>query len=583
MNPGFARSIVGTFGALTLFALIPGLYLVRNAARTAGIFRDLDRSNRVLRSAQEVHAGLLGVQAASRGHLLTGDVSYLGPRVEAFREIDGHLRRLQEATADRPAQLDRSRRIAALWRDYSAMLEQRIASRRRPDFTPDTLADDLRAGKTMMDEAVGLLAAIRTAERTLAEDYALAAGINVRLQLYVALLIGAGAAGAVAYGGVRTVREYRARAAAESRLQELNQDLERRVADRTAALRQERDFSATVLDCLPGVFYCYDQDRRFVRWNRNLEAVTGYGAAELARLDPLDLFGADERPLVAERIAQVFATGSGEVEADFRAKDGTRTPYFFTGRRIDIGGRAHLIGVGIDLSARRQAEDRLRAERNRTRVLASRLLEVQESERRQLARDLHDDLGQTLTALKITLAAVPPAGPTPPPGLDLVDRALQQTRALSLNLRPPLLDDLGLVPALRWLADQQSRQTGRDVVVAAEPPPARAAPAAETACFRIAQEALTNALRHSRGPVTLGLQESGGQLVLTVRDEGPGFDHTAARAKAVQGGSLGLLGMEERAALVGGTIAWHTAPGAGTEVRASFPLAADTGGHNPTS
>lgn len=123
-----------------------------------------------------------------------------------------------------------------------------------------------------------------------------------------------------------------------------------------ATIRRERDFSQAVLDSLPGVLYCYDESLRFLRWNRNFESVTGYGGTEVANLSPLDLFAAEDRALVSERIHEVFEKGASDVEADFLAKDGTRTPYYFTGVATHIDGRPHLVGVGIDVSRRRAAE-----------------------------------------------------------------------------------------------------------------------------------------------------------------------------------------------------------------------------------
>jgi PAS domain S-box-containing protein len=142
---------------------------------------------------------------------------------------------------------------------------------------------------------------------------------------------------------------------------------ERRQAERI--VREERDFSKAVLNSLPGVFYLYDESRRFLRWNKNFEAVTGYTGEEIAALHPLDFFTDADRELLDARIAHVFAHGSSEAEADFVAKDGHRTPYYFTGVRAELDGRACLVGVGIDITARRQAEAEHRASEERYRTL----------------------------------------------------------------------------------------------------------------------------------------------------------------------------------------------------------------------
>lgn len=327
----------------------------------------------------------------------------------------------------------------------------------------------------------------------------------------------------------------------------------------------------------------WDVPGNHITWSRWHEQLWGYRPGEFdgsmaafsCRVHPDDLPGVNAE-------IQRCQAQRAPFEREYRVIWPDGSTHWVQGRGEfvfgDDGQPLRMRGVVMEVTARKLVEQALAAERARALALARRLVEVQESERRQLARDLHDELGQTLTALKINLHASQPAAAPLSTGLDLIDRALQQTRALSLSLRPPLLDDLGLEAALRWLTDQQVRETGRTVTLAADPLPARPRPEIETACFRIAQEALTNALRHSQGPVALGLRPQGGRLLLTVRDEGPGFDHVAARARAIQGGSLGLLGMEERAALAGGAIEWRTAPGQGTEVSASFPLAENTGG-----
>jgi PAS domain S-box-containing protein len=122
------------------------------------------------------------------------------------------------------------------------------------------------------------------------------------------------------------------------------------------AVRHERDFSEAVLNSLPGVFYLYDQNGRFLRWNKNFEQVTGYTAEEMKTLHPLDFFAGAEKDLVAARINEVLQKGASSVEADFLSKDGRKTPYYFTGVLAQIDGQNCVVGVGIDVTARKQAE-----------------------------------------------------------------------------------------------------------------------------------------------------------------------------------------------------------------------------------
>jgi PAS domain S-box-containing protein len=124
-------------------------------------------------------------------------------------------------------------------------------------------------------------------------------------------------------------------------------------------LRDEKQFSDTMIESMPGVFYFYDDTGRFLRWNRNFETVTGYSGEEIARMHPRDFFAPDVQPLLERRIAEVFTAGESSVEAPFLAKDGTATPYFFTGRRVEFEGRRCLVGVGIDTSRLHRVEQRL--------------------------------------------------------------------------------------------------------------------------------------------------------------------------------------------------------------------------------
>ena len=273
-------------------------------------------------------------------------------------------------------------------------------------------------------------------------------------------------------------------------------------------------------------------------------------------------------------LAEIAATGvCTPIEKEYIRKDGTRVPILAGGASLGDNTNEGVSFV-LDITTLKHAKNALLGAHQQQRALSRRLLKVQETERRKIARDLHDELGQILTAVKINLQTVQPAADGPlTQSVALVDRALQQTRSLTLALHPPLLDDLGLVPALRWLVDAQAQQAGCRITLAAEALPKRPAPAVETACFRIAQEAVTNAQRHAQAHlIAVELLLVGDELHLTVRDDGIGFDLAAARTRALRGASLGVLGMEERVTLAGGRIGWASATGSGTTVRATFPL-----------
>ena len=162
-----------------------------------------------------------------------------------------------------------------------------------------------------------------------------------------------------------------------------------------------------------------------------------------------------------------------------------------------------------DITERKRSEEALRDYAERLQVLSRRVVEVQEEERRHLARELHDEIGQVLSAVSVNLHAVKGASaasarPRLEECLDIVDRAIQQVRTLALDLRPSMLDDLGLAAALRWLADRQAQRAGLVAHFTAQSSGAPLPPDLATACYRVAQEALTNVVRHAGRDNRLG-------------------------------------------------------------------------------
>jgi PAS domain S-box-containing protein len=251
-------------------------------------------------------------------------------------------------------------------------------------------------------------------------------------------------------------------------------------------------------------------------------------------------------------------------------------PGAFTPEGADVASEvAHSLAIAIQQA---RLFEQVRDSRERLQALSRRLVEVQEEERRRLTRELHDEIGQTLTAVKINLQTMQRlanggvAAPRLEESIAVVERALQQVRSLALDLRPSLLDDLGLVATLRWYVDRQAQLAGFRARFLADPPEMHLVPELEVTCFRVAQEALTNVMRHAQAQeVEVRLRRQDGELELTVRDDGRGFDVQAALDSAVAGTSMGLLGMQERVLLASGQIDIVSAPGRGTEIQVRFP------------
>jgi signal transduction histidine kinase len=248
----------------------------------------------------------------------------------------------------------------------------------------------------------------------------------------------------------------------------------------------------------------------------------------------------------------------------------------------------HALRLEQEVSQRLDAERSLHDSRRQLQSLSRQLLRTQETERRHLARELHDEIGQALTALKINLQGLQRGLNTSPlrAGLDdsigIVERTLEQVRNLSLALRPSMLDDIGLSAALRWYLDRQAQRAGLAVQATLDPLTQPLDPDVETACFRLVQEAVTNVVRHARArSIRVTMCQTGMALELAIRDDGAGFDVAAAKERAAHGASLGLLGMHERVTLLGGEFDIASTLGEGTTVRVRIPLPTTPTSHDP--
>lgn len=223
-------------------------------------------------------------------------------------------------------------------------------------------------------------------------------------------------------------------------------------------------------------------------------------------------------------------------------------------------------------------EKRARAAEGEMRELSQKLVQAQEAERKRLSLELHDQVGQMLTAVRMEISNLGRIGPNDPERFrehvlqakQVAEGAMKTVRDLAMGLRPSMLDDLGLGPALEWLCREFSRTSGIPADVEIQGSLGQLTEAQKTGLFRVVQESLTNVMRHARARhVTVRLAESGGRLELAVEDDGRGMQS----GKVCRG--LGLLGMEERIRKLGGVFAVESAPGAGTKIRAEIPLAGE--------
>jgi len=244
------------------------------------------------------------------------------------------------------------------------------------------------------------------------------------------------------------------------------------------------------------------------------------------------------------------------------------------------GSISTLFGTAQDITERKQAENAFRDSSVQLRALSRRLVELQESERRELSRELHDRVGQNLTALKINIDMLQPALASQgnedvlarvADSAALLESTMDTIENVMSELRPPMLDDHGLAAALDWHARKFSRRTGIAVVVHASEPAVQPAPQVQIALFRIAQEALNNIAKHAGARhAEIALDQENGDCVMSVRDDGIGFDVGENASDKLKTG-IGMVTMRERSQALGGRFEVQALPERGTRLSVRVP------------
>jgi PAS domain S-box-containing protein len=387
---------------------------------------------------------------------------------------------------------------------------------------------------------------------------------------------------------------------ANQELRRARDELEIRVAQRTAqlaqanevlleeigerrrteeALRKSEGMLRGLFEFAPDTVVVVDRAGRIARVNAQIVAMFGYSQDELLS-KPVELLLPDRfrqghmrhrADYTAEPHTRTMGAG---LELQGRRKDGSEFPVDIMLSPIDTKEGHLVIAVVRDITRRKQAEEAQREHGERMKILSRRLMEVQESERRSIARELHDEIGQALTGLKLTLemgARLPPEQVSEYFGraLAVVNEIMARARKLSLDLRPGMLDDLGLLPAVLWHIEHYTAQTGVRVDFKHTGLEGRRfTPEIETAAYRIVQEALTNVARHAVvSEAAVRLWADNNRLALQIEDQGAGFDTESVFAAR---DTSGLAGMRERAMLLGGQLTVESRPGIGTRLTAEL-------------
>ncbi|MBI4455668.1 MAG: PAS domain S-box protein [Acidobacteria bacterium] len=307
----------------------------------------------------------------------------------------------------------------------------------------------------------------------------------------------------------------------------------------------------------------------------------GYSREEFAKLRISDYEAVEKPEETKARIKRILSKGGDEFETKHRTKQGEIRYVGVTVRWLELADHPLLHCIFHDITQHKQSEQQLTESHTELRRLAEHLRSVREEERADAARAIHDELGQALTILKMDLTGLQnklsreggPLEQSPSEKITsmsrLVDETIKSVRRIAADLRPAVLDDLGIVAAIEWKARELQEKTGIECKLTVEPRDITLDRDRSTDVFRIFQEAMTNVIRHANASKTeIGLRLRDGSLVLEVEDNGRGI----TKDEISNTKSFGLLGVRERALAWGGEVAIHSAPGEGTKLTVRIPV-----------
>jgi two-component system sensor histidine kinase UhpB len=345
----------------------------------------------------------------------------------------------------------------------------------------------------------------------------------------------------------------------------------------------ERDhFNVIVETALVGIYVIQDDLFRYV--NPAMARMFGYQLDELVdQVNVLDLIHPEDREGVAMRIRQRFAGQVATTPHMARGitRNGEIIHFESLARPVTYKGMLAISGTLINVTKCVLAQENIEKHRRQLQRLSAQLIAAREAESKRISQELHDVIGQSLTAISINLAQIKQdlSVDVPVAVLErlvesetLITQTLTQTRKLSQELRPTMLDDLGLIPTLRWYIHQFEKRLNIHVVFISSGIPQQFSQDLETVVYRIIQEGLTNIARHAQASeVDVKLDYQTDRLLLTISDDGIGFDADQVYRSRPANDHLGLLGMQERISLFKGALRVDSFPGKGTTLRISFP------------
>lgn len=372
-------------------------------------------------------------------------------------------------------------------------------------------------------------------------------------------------------GSVCVARDLSERKKAEMELKRAREELERRSHDLERQVRKRTREINSIIRYTPAIVYLKDKDALYKMINSRYEELFGLRNEEIQGKSDYDIFPPEVAGRMRARDLEILRERRPwQGEETIPQKDGVHTYLSVKFPLFDEQGEVSgLCGIATDITELKKAQEQMRR-------FSGSILTSQEKERAAIARELHDELGQVLTALRMDAVWLhervkgrdAKAAERAAAMCQLIDSTIDEVRALATRLRPGVLDDLGLLEALEWYTSEFNKRTGISCTFRHRNVP-RVENLVATAAYRIAQEALTNVARHSMASqVSVSLQVKDNLLTLAVTDNGCGFDVR----RMAESDCLGLAGMRERASLVGGSLEIQSRPGKGTRVCFKLPF-----------
>ncbi|MCX6010096.1 MAG: PAS domain S-box protein [Chloroflexi bacterium] len=344
------------------------------------------------------------------------------------------------------------------------------------------------------------------------------------------------------------------------------------------ALRTSQENYEELFTNASDAIWVHDMDGKIVIANKACEKVTGYSPDGLIGKSVSELMAPDALIIAKEVKTKLMKGQSIDQRYDQRLikKDGSETIIELFTRLIKADGKpSDFHNIARDVTEERKLRDNLRIQIHRT-------LMAQEEERKRIARELHDDVAQSILLLSRRLDILISEGAHKPPKASvselediqaIANEAYKSLQRYARDLRPSILDQMGLVAALNWLADELSKELGIKATVKADKLPPLISSEIELVMFRIAQESLNNVRKHAQASkVKIAVESSSSNMRMIITDNGKGFLTSRLTGNLAREGKLGLLGMEERARLIGGSLQIKSEPGKGTIVIAKAPI-----------